>query len=171
MNVLFESDNIYYVNVSKELIDDYLVMINDESVQRRISKKRKVYTYEDEVVWVDKHLKDKNIIFSMVERDTQLFIGNIELMDVTESSAELGICITPHMQGKHHGSEAVRWIIDYGFNTLNLDEITLKVFSHNIGAINVYKRIGFEEYKRDLDVVTVDGVSVDDIYMRLRRKV
>ena len=53
------------------------------------------------------------------------------------------------MQDKGYGSEAIKAVLEYGFNTLNLDKITLRVFPNNARAIHVYKKCGFVEYKQD----------------------
>ncbi len=93
-NICFKSENIYYVNVSKLLIPDYLIMINNKNIATLLSSNVKTYTYNDELKWVEKKLENKSLIFSMIERQTQKFIGNIELTNVNEKSAEIGIVIT-----------------------------------------------------------------------------
>lgn len=105
----------------------------------------------------------------MIESQTRKFIGNIELMDVNEKSAEIGIVITENFQGKHYGTEALKKIIDYGFNVLNLSELNLVVFSHNTRAIHCYKKLGFKEYKVVNNVAVIDDQSVNDIYMKLKK--
>ena len=52
--IIFESEHIYYVKVNKDLINDYLNMINDKEVQRFISKKEYTITYDSELEWVNK---------------------------------------------------------------------------------------------------------------------
>ncbi len=51
---LVESEKIYYVEINRDLINDYLLMVNDEGVQRGISTKRKSYSFEDEINWIQK---------------------------------------------------------------------------------------------------------------------
>lgn len=168
-DLCFQSDNIDYIKVSKLLIPDYLEMINNKNISKLLSPKMKICTYDDELNWVEKKLKNKSLIFSMIERQTQKFIGNIELMDVNEKSAEIGIVITENFQGKHYGTEALKKIIDYGFNVLNLSELNLVVFSHNTRAIHCYKKLGFKEYKVVNNVAVIDDQSVNDIYMKLKK--
>ena len=67
-NILLESDNIYYVELNEKLIDDYLVMMNDYDVQSKVSKKRKIYTFDKELEWVNNKLKEKAVIFSMLDK-------------------------------------------------------------------------------------------------------
>lgn len=168
-DLCFQSDNIDYIKVSKLLIPDYLEMINNKNISKLLSPKMKICTYDDELNWVEKKLKNNSLIFSMIESQTRKFIGNIELMDVNEKSAEIGIVITENFQGKHYGTEALKKIIDYGFNVLNLSELNLVVFSHNTRAIHCYKKLGFKEYKVVNNVAVIDDQSVNDIYMKLKK--
>ena len=162
-DIVMESKNIYYVKLSEYLVDDYLEMINDINIQKFIYNERREYTKEQELEWIRKN-KD-NIQFSMIEKNTNKFIGTIGLMNINNNCAEMGICITSNMQDKHHGTEAIMKIIDYGFNTLNLDEITLVVFSHNLKALHTYTKLGFNEYKIE-STNDIDGNPVADIYMK-----
>ena len=168
--VIFDSLNIYFVEVNTDLINDYLLMVNDENVQKRISVNRRIYTYEDELSWVKDKVNNNASVFSMIEKNSGAFIGNVEIMNIENKSGELGICITPKFQDKHYGSEAINRMIKYGFEKLNLDELTLVVFSNNLRAVHCYKKAGFVEYKKELNVTNIDGENVDDIYMVLKRR-
>lgn len=151
MKQIFESDHISYVEVTQDLIPDYLVMVNDhESVNRFLgSWKRETYTEEDEIAWVEKKLEEKAVVFSMIEKKTGEFIGNIELMDIHDDCRELGIAITAGKQDMGYGSEAVKAIIDYGFDQLGLQRIVLRAKPYNPRAIHVYEKCGFKEYDRN----------------------
>ena len=155
MKTLLESDNLIYVKPSLELINDYLVMVNDIDVQKFISKKVKTYSYEDECEWLKEKLNCDSIIFSVLEKNSKEFVGNIEFFD----KKEIGICITPKFQNMHYGTEMMKTMIDYVFNILDFDEINLKVFSNNERAIHCYKKLGFKEY--------VTGENTEEIFMKL----
>lgn len=165
--VLIRSDNIDYVQLNMNLIDDYLLMINDEDIQKKTLKKRKVYTYDSEVDWIKEKLETNAVIFSMIERKSGSFIGNVEFTEINDNLAEFEICITPAYQNKHYGTEAIKTMIDYGFNKINLKRINLVVFSNNYRAIHCYKKLGFTEYKVEKGVFIIDGELVDDVYMTL----
>ncbi len=151
MKHIFESSNIIFVNVSVELVDDYLIMVNDiEHVDRFIGGDHREFTKEDEIKWVNKKIEASSLVYSMIEKASGAFIGNIELMDAScLTEKELGIAITYKMQDKGYGTEAIKAILDYGFNTLNLDKIILRTRTFNKRAIHVYKKCGFKEYNRD----------------------
>ena len=58
--IIFESENILYVKINENLINDYLIMVNDPEVQKGISRKAKIYTYEQELEWVKEKLNEDN---------------------------------------------------------------------------------------------------------------
>ena len=164
--IVFESDNIYFINVNKDLINDYLEMVNNPEVSKFISLKNRLFTYDEELNWIEGKLLNKKIVFSMIEKKSKSFIGNIELLEVNNNIGELAICITPNMQNKHYGKESIINFINYCFEELKLGEIELSVYSHNEKAINLYKKIGFMEYKRDINVGIYNDQIIDDIYMK-----
>ncbi len=150
MKKVFESERINFVEISDELIDDYLTMINDmDNVQRFIGEIREPFTYEEELNWVHTRKKDNNVIFSMIDKETNMFIGNIEFMNIEDSSAELGISITYSMQIKGYGIESIKAILNYGFTTLNLNKIYLRTKIFNNRAIHVYHKCGFKDFKME----------------------
>lgn len=167
--VILKSENIDYIEVNENLIDDYLLMVNNEEIQKQISTKRRIYTYEDELNWVKQKKEENAVIFSMIESQSGKFIGNVEFMEINNGEAEIGITITPAYQNKHYGTEAMKTMIDYGFNVMNLEKINLVVFSNNKRAIHCYKNLGFIEYDVEKNVAVIDNESIDDIYMTLKR--
>ena len=149
MTTVFTSENIRFVQVSEELVPDYLAMVNDwERVGKLIGSRRDPIPEEKERRWVQKKLAEEAVLFSMLEKDTGAFIGNIELMDVADGAGELGIAVTAAMQDRGYGTEAVRAMVEYGMDTLGLNRVFLKVFPDNARAIRVYEKCGFREYDR-----------------------
>lgn len=165
-NIVFRSDNLDFVNVTMDFIDDYLLMINDPIIQDFISIKGKTYSYDGEVEWIRSTLENNRPIYSIVERNTGKFVGNIGFNSIIDGVGTLGICITPCYQDRGYGTEAIKGIVEYGFNELGINEIILDVFSSNPRAIHCYKKLGFVEYKVEENIKKVDGVSVDNIHMR-----
>ena len=146
---IFESENISFVEISELLAKDYLELVNDyENVNRYIGGKHKTFTEEQEIDWVRSKRVERTPVFSMIEKKSGKFIGNIELMDVHDSQGELGIAITGKMQDKGYGTEAVRALTKYGFDQLGLKRIFLRTNPNNARAIRVYEKCGFKKYKR-----------------------
>ena len=162
MNSIFKSENIFFVRVSESLVPDYLAMVNDvEHVARLIglSRRSEPITAEQDRRWVQKKLAEDATVFSMLEKRTGAFIGNIELLHIENGSAELGIAITAAMQEKGYGTEAIPAMVRYGMETLGLRRIFLKVYPDNARAIHVYEKCGFREYDRTTDDVFMEIVK------------
>ena len=155
MNTVFETENIKFIELTESLVEDYLSMINDINVARLLGRTKTV-TEEGERNWIRMNLEKKAPVFSMIEKSSGKFIGNIELMDVHDEEAELGITITANMQDKGYGTESVPAIVEYGMKELNLKRIFLKVFPDNLRAIHVYEKCGFREYGRTEEDVLME---------------
>ena len=150
MDPVFESSQIRFVEVSELLVKEYLDMVNDyENVNRFIGGEHKTYTEEQERKWVQRKLEEKALVFSMLEKKSGDFIGNIELMDVNDSAAELGIAITAAKQNSGYGTEAVLAVTEYGVRQLGLKRVFLRTDPENSRAIHVYQKCGFIEYDRN----------------------
>lgn len=169
MKSVFESEKINYIHVSLDLIDDYLIMVNDREIQKCISTKIRVYSREDEVNWIKAKLEEGAQVFSMISKEDGSYIGNVELMDIENGSAEVGLCITMAMQNKHYGTEALKRIIEYGFKELDLNTLTAVIFSNNVRSLHNVEKLGFKRCGIEKNVKVEDGVSVDDVHFILER--
>ena len=169
MKSVFESEKINYIHVSLDLIDDYLIMVNDREIQKCISTKIRVYSREDEVNWVKAKLEEGAQVFSMISKEDGSYIGTVELMDIENGSAEVGLCITMAMQNKHYGTEALKRIIEYGFKELDLNTLTAVIFSNNVRSLHNVEKLGFKKCGIEKNVKVEDGVSVDDVHFILER--
>ena len=112
METVFTSLNIRFVRLSESLVPDYLDMVNDwEHVGRLIGSRRDPIPEDKERRWVQKKLAEQAPVFSMLDKQTDAFIGNIELMDVKDGTGELGVAITAAMQDRGYGAEAIRAMV------------------------------------------------------------
>ena len=159
--IIFESERISFVKLTEKLVNEYLTMVNDIEVQKYISHNRKKYELDGELEWIKSKLEENAIIFSMIEKDTNEFIGNIEIMGIKNNIGEMGIAITPKQQDKHFGQEAIKRFIEYSFNNLGLDGLELNVYNFNPRGIKCYEKVGF--IKDGL------GKTDDDIHMSIKK--
>ncbi len=159
--IVFESENIYYVKLDERLVNDYLIMVNDPNVANKISHKTRTYTYEQELNWVKSKLEENALCFSMLEKTTGEYIGNIEILEIKDNIGELGISITASKQDKHYGTESIKALLKYAYGELNLYGMELNVYATNPRAIHCYEKVGFIK----------DGIgkTEEDIHMRISR--
>ena len=157
MKQIFESENICFVEVSALLVKDYLLMVNDiERVEKYIGGWHEPFTEEKEIRWVQKKLEEKAPVFSMLEKKSSKFIGNVELMNVADGVGELGIAVTGDMQDRGYGTEAVLAVTEYGMKQLKLCRVFLRTNPDNRRAIRVYEKCGFREYDRTAEHVFME---------------
>ena len=106
--------------------------------------------------------------FAIVLKDDDTLIGQISIHDINHlhRNAFIGLVIGEEKyRSKGYGSEAVRLVLDYGFNTLNLHSIMLSVHEDNYAALSCYKKVGFKEAGRRREWVFKNGQYIDKIYM------
>jgi RimJ/RimL family protein N-acetyltransferase len=64
-------------------------------------------------------------------------------------------------QGKGYGTDAMKVLVKYGFNTLNLNRIELETFEFNLRAFKSYKKVGFKEEGTRRKAIYVNGKYYD----------
>ncbi len=166
-NCIFETDNIILTKVSRELVDEYLALVNDKDIQRMTLTKEKKYDKEKELTWIDNVLENNELVFSMLEKGTYKFIGNASLEIINKENAEIAISIKSTMQGYGYGKEAINGLINYSKEVLNFKELIAVIFSNNKKSLHCFERFGFQEYRRKEGVKIENGKSIADVYLKL----
>jgi RimJ/RimL family protein N-acetyltransferase len=100
-------------------------------------------------------------------------IGTVQLHSIhpIHRSAELQIRIAkPSYRGRGYGSTAVRLALRLAFEDLNLNRLSLHVFSDNLRAIRTYEKAGFVREGLLRDAAFIGGAYVDVVVMGILRK-
>lgn len=116
--------------------------------------------------------RDDNRGFVIADAATELFIGQINLdgIDWKNRYAKIGIVIgSPEHCGQGFGTEAMRLLIDFAFDELNLNRLELEVYDFNERARRCYASCGFKEEGRLRQRQFKDGRYADVILMGLLR--
>lgn len=90
---------------------------------------------------------NETFMFMILDKESQQIIGQTGLVriDFISRAAVFYIAILDKLfRSKGLGTEATQLVIDYAFNTLNLNRIQLHVNSENAPAVHIYKKIGFQ---------------------------
>lgn len=122
--------------------------INDQDVNEGLTV---IYPMnrKDEAKWVESlgaHRPD-DIIFAVRLRGNPQIIGSIGLHHVKpfDRVATLGYYLGKEYWGKGYGTEAVMLIVEYAFNTLNLQKIAAEVYDFNKASLKCLDKCGFKE--------------------------
>jgi RimJ/RimL family protein N-acetyltransferase len=78
------------------------------------------------------------------EGDRLVGFARLQWIEWTNGTSHLRLYIgDPADRGKGYGSEALRLILRYAFEELNLHRVTISVAGYNEGAIRFFERAGF----------------------------
>lgn len=102
-------------------------------------------TLAHEQALIDQASKD-DVVLGIARKTDDALLGRIALrhIDPRNSQAELALFIGPPREtGKGYGTEAVRLIVKYAFDTLNLQRVHLRVHADNAKAVRAYEKAGF----------------------------
>ena len=167
-------EHIYLSPISEEDVENYTKWMNDFGTTDYLGQSNRIYTIESEKRFLEKCLEDKNdITLGIVKLENDKLIGNCGLKEENGISrtATLGIFIgEKEERNKGYGAEAIRLLLDFGFNYLNLHEIKLDVYEFNKRAIKCYEKVGFKEYGRRRECVYINGKYYDVISMDILKE-
>ena len=139
-----------YSHVSKEQIeDDY-----EKSIKKSDKRERgefSIYTLEE----VPKH------------------IGSVQYreLNIVSRRCSIGIEVgNKEYWGKGYGSDTMRTLIHYLFQTMNLNRVQLETWSGNVRAIRSYEKCGFVVEGQLRNDAYIDGKYYDTIVMGLLKE-
>jgi hypothetical protein len=106
------------------------------------------YFLMDAQLWIEKHKEDnlhsKVISWAIVEKKNGIFIGSIQLRRTDKDNvARLSYWIGKDYWGNAYASEAVRLVLDYAFNKMDLELIEADHFVRNPASGSVLKKNSF----------------------------
>ncbi len=123
-----------------------------------------------ERLFEDREVSSLEDSFAIHEEGEEEPIGVISLMNISEAnaSADLSIIVGEDRdRNRGLGTEAIRIILRYAFEDLDLNRVGLSVFEFNETAISAYEKLGFEREGRMERAVLRDGEYHDAILMRI----
>ncbi|WP_297421365.1 GNAT family N-acetyltransferase [Thermococcus sp.] len=121
---------------------------NDRDVRRYLLEPAEVFFYEDELEWYETLRKEKKHekVFAIVENSSRSLVGFIGLYRIEQGDghAELGYFLAREYWGYGYASEAVKMVLQYAFEWLNLRKVYARVYAPNKASQRVLEKNGFE---------------------------
>ena len=110
--------------------------------------------------------------FVIAEKGSLKYMGqcNLIMIDHQSRRATLAIVLPAEHHGKGYGGEAIRLLLKYAFEQLNLNRVTLNVIEDNLRAIALYERCGFVIEGRLRQEQFQDGWYKDVLVMGVLRE-
>lgn len=130
---------------------------------------RQTFTPEMHRNWLKTKVATGEVVqYIILEKAAGTPVGSVYYRDVDPAfnSAEYGIFIGEESaRGKGFGTETARLFTDFGFAVLGLHRISLRVLAENTPARRSYAAAGFVEEGIFRDMVKLDGVYRDVVFM------
>ncbi len=127
------------------------------------------YSMEDIKDWITFHNSAQDeCLYLIEERKTAKIIGHVGLykIDYRIRKAEFAILIADKdARGKGYGKMCTDFMLDFGFQQLNLNRIELALLSTNTIAYNLYMNRGFEKEGILKEAQFKNGNYIDIILM------
>lgn len=124
-------------------------------------------TLEQEVVFIRERIEPKNSTLLLAEVDGQIaglaeFLGGG--MEQTAHGGELGISVARAFRGRGIGTQLIEALLAWA-PSAGVRRVEARGFSCNPRALELYRRLGFQDEGRLRDAVSVDGRLVDVVIL------
>ncbi|NVM46210.1 MAG: GNAT family N-acetyltransferase [Candidatus Lokiarchaeota archaeon] len=173
---MLKGKRIKFAPLDRKHIDKFLKWFNDpEITQYLMMYKPLTRDWEEEWFNALKNRED-TVHFSIVlldEDDPEKIIGNCAIHNINPKNRACSCGITigeKEYQSKGYGAEAMEMLIEYGFNTLNMNRIELTVYDFNTRAYKTYQKVGFVEEGRKRQARYHNGKYYDEIIMAILKE-
>ena len=148
--------------------------VNDREVTRFLSMRYEISRAAEEAWLRDRIAKPMSYEapFFAIETKEGVHIGNTNLFDVMpeDRRCELGIMIGDKSYwSKGYGTDALRTLVGFAFDEMNLNRVQLFVFDFNERAQAAYRKAGFVEEGRRRQALYTEGAYHDIVVMAILR--
>lgn len=168
-----EGDRVYLSPMNEMDIETYTKWLNDFRVTDGLGLSERVTSLETEKNYINNMTKNGEYQFAIVDKKTDTLLGNggFSSIDNLKQTAEVGLFIGEEkMRNIGLGTEALKLLVKYGFEYLNLNNIMLRVYSFNERAIKCYNKCGFKEFGRRHKCKPMKNNWYDEIYMEILKE-
>lgn len=159
--------------VSRKDLPDFVIWLNDPEVGENIAIYYPISSELEEKWFADMlthPIDEQPLAIEAKDQQNWKLIGNIGFLNIDQHahSAEIGIFIGDKQYwNKGFGTEAMRLMVAYGFQTLNLNRIFLRVYETNLRGIRCYEKTGFTHEGRMRQAHFTKGTYVDVLMMSI----
>ena len=160
-------ERIYLSPRNSEDVEQFTEWLNDFEITDYLGRSGMLTSLESEREYLESNTNScASFVIVTLENDKMIGTVSLERIDNINRTATLGIFIgDKEYRNDGYGTEAIKMVLDYGFNYMNLQNINLNLMSFNERALKCYKKCGFKEYGRRRKCKFVNGKYYDSICM------
>ena len=154
---------------SEDEIEKFTKWMNDFQVTDYTGRTSQIINYLGEKEFLENASKESSkYSFDIVDLTSNQLIGTVSFdkIDWITRKATLGIFIgDPDYRSHGYGTEAIKLLLDYGFNYLNLNSVQLELLGVNERAHKCYYKCGFKDVGRYREAAYLNGKYYDKCLM------
>lgn len=172
---MIQGERVRLRAIERSDLPRFVAWLNDPEVLHGLTLYVPMSLAQEET-WFENNLKrpavEQPLVIEIQSPAGWLPVGNAGLhqIDWPNRAAEVGIFIgEKQFWNQGYGREALRLLLEYGFNTVNLHRICLRVYADNPRAIRSYERVGFVHEGRLRQAHYRRGGYIDVLLMSLLR--
>ena len=173
---MLKGKRVRLVPLDRKHIELFLKWFNDPEITQYLTM-YKPMTRDMEEEWFGNLKNREDAVFFSIkiidEEDPDKIIGNcaIQNIECRNRACTCGITIgEKNYQNLGYGNEAMELLVDYGYNTLNMNRIELYVYEFNSHAFKTYQKVGFIEEGRKRQARYHNGKYQGEIIMAILRE-
>ena len=135
-----DGEKVYLTALVQDDAETITRWFNNPDITQYLAIHREIKSLEMVKDLVDEYIKT-GAAFAIFCKETDTHIGFIVLDD---DNIEILIGEIEY-RSKGHDTEAINFLLDYGFKLKNCNVIYIRAYSHNTMAVELYEKIGFKK--------------------------
>lgn len=159
-----------------DAVNQYITWLNDERINHWFGLNSRIYTFDEEKDFCTKRDLD-NMRFLIMLNSSKQIIGNCAVHITTghyrqyARRAGMGILIGEYEHlGQGYGTEAMKMLVKFSFEELNMNSVYLHVMAENKQAIRCYEKVGFKVCGIEHEAAFIHGNYMDVLTMEILRR-
>lgn len=129
-------------------------MINDPEQERSVVGWSRPVSLAEQERWIADLPKDNTIRYAIDDGGGMVGTVSVSAVDWKNRTASLNIKLLREARGKGYGARAMKLLISYCFEELNLNCLTANVLAENTASCRLWEKLGFQ----------LDGVLRQRVY-------
>jgi [ribosomal protein S5]-alanine N-acetyltransferase len=170
--MLLQTDRIYLEILSEENVSpDYHQWMNDYEITRFLESRWKYQTRDSVLDYIRYINKSENdVLFGMFLLNDKKHIGNIKIGSINwvHRNADVGLLIGDrNAWGKGYGTDAIRLVTKYAFESLNLHKLIAGIYRGNEGSYKAFIKAGWSDIGIMKEHRFFEGKYVDEYLVEI----
>jgi len=172
---ILSDENIHLRALEPEDLNFLFTIENDESFWEVSSTQTPFSRFILEQYIANSHqdiFEAKQLRLIIEDNNTKKNVGIIDLFDYSpqHKRAGIGILIIESEQNKGFASQALKLLIDYSFELLDLHQLFANISSENDKSLKLFKKHHFEKIGVKKEWIYSKGVFKDEVLLQLINK-